>query len=177
MRDSLFAHRLLFGSLGGSFSDFDTEMEGSKVILLPAASGSKKGLSLFIVLSNERNVLAAAHRFRGAKAPGCVSYPLSTLPDSLVLTIDGVQAALPTSGQPIILHASLTPVARMAFADFATVLESWVAHMCHIVAAAECVDDAFSERSAPYVMRKLEEFAAAELAVPLPVVGRVAHRC
>lgn len=166
LRDSLFAHRPLHGSLGGSFADFDTEMDGTRVVLLPATSGSKKGLPLFVVLSNELDVLAAAHRYRGAMAPGCVSYPLSSLPDSLLLTIDGV-LALSHDSQPIILHASLTPVARMAFSDFATVLEYWGAQMCHIVAAAECFDDVFSEHSAPYVTRKLQEFAAAEQAVLL----------
>ena len=89
-----------------------------------AAATGRPGLSFFIVASRERAVEQAAHAFRGAAPWGCQCFPLDKLPSSLMLMVDKVQLT-DALGAPVLLHASLAPVAAMSPQDFMAALRQW----------------------------------------------------
>lgn len=181
LRERLSFHQLLTG--GVRFSDFvNVEVDGAGVAhLSPSLPADKKGLSMFVVLSSHNDVLSAAHALRRVSPKlshsGCCVRPLSTLPDALVITIDGIQEKDGSGGVPIIAHASLTPKVRMTASAFQIALDQWAATKCAMAANADDPeshfhDDGehlhqFSAVSAPYLVRKLTAFQEATTDSPV----------
>ena len=142
LRQSLFAHRFLTdrGMVRGT--DFEIVQYDNIPMLQPAKAptpGSlRKGMSFYVVFSNAPDVLASAH----LAAPGyrasspCYAYPLQSLPDTLVMTIDSVKEST-SANAPIIAHMSLTPKAPMSYAAFSSAVESWHSVPCRIAGTGE----------------------------------------
>jgi hypothetical protein len=134
----------------------------------------EKGLSLFIVASEDPQVVAAAHVVRGAITKGhhgCLSWCLATLPQSLVVTLDR-ELEKTAEGVPIVWHATLSPRTSMTFTEFEAAFEGWAdLTVCKLrdVGKEDCEigpvhrDDlcTFSGGNAPYLLAKLNEHCAA----------------
>jgi hypothetical protein len=157
-------------------TDFDVAAIEGQLWLQPILT---KGLSMFVVLSEDADVTAAAHAMRCSitKAHyGCSCRIISDLPDSLILTFDRVldKTASPASS-PIVWHATLTPKEPMLFHVFLSEFASWKPALCAIEGAAECLPEIcvdpgelcmMSSFLEPYVTSKLAPFADARQLQP-----------
>jgi hypothetical protein len=132
----VFAHRLV-RSGGLRHDDFDYLMIDNQVVLEPSPRGGK-GLSFFVVLSDDAAVLHAAHVFRGALVQGCHMFSLEELPAALSLVVDKVQAG--DLDAPVLLHASVAPRERMSASDFSVAMAAWRAAPapCVLAGAGDC---------------------------------------
>jgi hypothetical protein len=134
-----FAHRLV-GRGGIWNSDFDISTDADGTVTL-RASPVKRGASFFVILSLDPDVIACAHAFQGADSTGCIAYSIANVPAELALTVDKVQ--VDASGAPVLLHASLAPVAgsEMTCGALAAVVEKWEGRaLCTIAGAGGAAD-------------------------------------
>jgi hypothetical protein len=162
----LFAHRFL--TFSQNINDFENEVISRQFWVQPSAT---KGLSLFVVLSANLDVIAAAHAVCGAVTRthyGCGVQQLSELPESLNLTFDRVLEqtdSLQSPSAAIVWHATLTPKTPMLYTTFWDTYEKWTKQLCAIEAAAECPSDIFVDPSDLHVMSSsLEPYFASKLA-------------
>ena len=160
----LFAHRFLTPM---RMDDFDLEEASGQLLLQPSV---KKGLSLFVVLSANLAVIAAAHAARGAVTRGhygCGAQQLSELPELLTLTFDRVLEQTDSSpSTAIVWHATLAPKTPMLYITFLNTFEKWTKQLCAIEADAECPpSDVFVDPSDLHVLSSsLEPYFASKLA-------------
>ena len=122
LQSRLMAHRLCTDP---RVSEFDYAALGP--LRQSVAPNPERGLSLFVVASEDTAVVAAAHAARGAATKahrGCVSWRLDTLPPALVLTLDRVLEKS-AGGEPIVWHATLSPSAAMTYAAYLAAVEAW----------------------------------------------------
>ncbi len=169
----LVAHRLLTHE---RTTDFEVAVHEGQLWYQPNVA---KGLSFFVVLSEDAAVTVEAHAVRCSITKphfGCARRILSDMPDSLTLTFDRVldSTASPASS-PIIWHATLTPKEQMLPEVFSGVLKSWQQSLCAIEAAAECPPEIFVDPGAlkvvssflePYVTSKLAHVAHSQRLQP-----------
>ena len=162
----LFAHRFL--TFSQNINDFENEVISHQFWVQPSAT---KGLSLFVVLSANLDVIGAAHAVRGAFTQahyGCGVQQLSELPESLNLIFDRVLEQADSSQSPstaIVWHATLTPKEPMLYVTFLNTFEKWTKQLCAIEAAVECPSDVFVDPSDLHVMSSsLEPYFASKLA-------------
>lgn len=159
----LVAHRLLTHE---HTTDFEVAAHEGQLWFQPNVA---KGLSFFVVLSEDDAVTVAGHAVRCSitKAHfGCSRRILSDVPDSLTLIFDRVldSTASPASS-PIIWHATLTPKEEMLPEVFQGVLKSWQPALCAIRAAAECPPEIFVDPGALKIVSSfLEPYIASKLA-------------
>ena len=165
MQRILSAHRLVTPQ---RMEDFEFVATSGELWLQPSL---KKGMSLFVVLSDDPDVIAAAHAARCAVTRvhhGCTALRLSEVPDSLTLTFERVlERASPSSASPVIVwHATLAPKKPMLDFTFLAAFAEWTKQLCAIEAAAEeCPPDIFVDPSDLGVMSSsLEPYFAYKLA-------------
>lgn len=134
-RGAVFAHRRTLSG-GVRHADFKHAVENGDVFFMPAAAGAPPaGQSFFIVLSRDAAVLDGAHELLGCAAEGCQMFALDAVPAALELVVDRVLVG--AAEAPAVVHATLTPRARISCGDFSRAAEQWRAEMepCMLQAA------------------------------------------
>ena len=158
----LSAHRLFTSQ---HTDDFENEWIGSQLLLKPS---STKGMSFFVVLSDDVGVIAAAHAWRCSvtkQQKGCARRLLFELPDSLTLTFDRVLNPPSAAASPVMMwHASLTPKVPMPFHVFLGMVDEWQPVLCSISGAANCPPEIFFDPGELHTMSSfLEPYFSSKL--------------
>jgi len=158
----LVAHRLLTHERP---TDFEVAANEGQLWYQPNLA---KGMSMFVVLSEDEVVTAAAHDVRCSitKAHyGCSRRILSDLPDSLTLTFDRVLDCTALPASPIVWHATLTPKEQMLPHVFSSVFASWKPALCAVKAAAESPPEIVVDPGELHILSSFHEpYIASKLA-------------
>jgi hypothetical protein len=147
-------------------TDFEVTAHEGQLLYQPNVA---KGLSLFVVLSEDEAVTAAAHAVLCSMTKvhfGCVHRIVSDLPDSLILTFDRVlESTASPASSPIMWHATLSPKEQMYPCDFSIVFQSWQPALCAIQAATERPPEILVDPGALHIMSSLlEPYVTSKLA-------------
>ena len=149
-RSRLRFHRLISDA---RTADFHATVDGSGNDLVRPAVGDEevKGMSFFVVLSDDPAVIAAAHAFMHPtmRHRGCCVRSLDAVPENTALLLDSVKVAS-DGGLPIIVHASLVPTATMYVGEFIVGLQRQSATVCRMEARAGVDDEAAFDDDAAF---------------------------
>jgi hypothetical protein len=149
-RSRLRFHRLISDA---RTADFHATVDGSGNDVVRPAVGDEevKGMSFFVVLSDDPAVIAAAHAFMHPtmRHRGCCVRSLDAVPENTALLLDSVKVAS-DGGLPIIVHASLVPTATMYVGEFIVGLQRQAAAVCQMEARADVDDEAAFDDDAAF---------------------------